>query len=108
MKTPVVTGWQRELSHRLRLGTRYSTVQLTGPVPKASFHFHPSADGELVTRRRLYGPKARDETVLSLITFGTNKKWMLRVGQGPPPWGNMGQRPPAGAVLMAFTATCIL
>jgi hypothetical protein len=36
------------------------------------------------------------------------QKCMLRVGQGPPPWGNMGQRPPAGGVLMAFTATCIL
>ena len=30
--------------------TRYSTIQLTAPVPKALFHFHPPADAELVTK----------------------------------------------------------
>lgn len=37
--------------------TRYSTVQLTAPVPKALFHFHPPADAELVTKfsDRLFG-----------------------------------------------------
>lgn len=30
--------------------TRYSTVQLTAPIPKALFHFHPPADAELVTK----------------------------------------------------------
>jgi len=37
--------------------TRYSTVQLTAPVPRALFHFHPPADAELVTKfsDRLFG-----------------------------------------------------
>ena len=30
--------------------TRYSTVQLTEPVPKALFHFHPPSDADLVTQ----------------------------------------------------------
>jgi thiol-disulfide isomerase/thioredoxin len=30
--------------------TRYSTVQLSGPVPKALFHFHPPAGAELVAK----------------------------------------------------------
>lgn len=30
--------------------TRYLTIQLTAPIPKALFHFHPPADAELVIK----------------------------------------------------------
>jgi thiol-disulfide isomerase/thioredoxin len=63
--------------------TRYSTVQLTGPVPKALFDFHPPADAELVTKfsDRRFGPDltgqsapdvplvAADGTSVSLLSY---------------------------------------